>query len=158
MTAQFEPMYDAVTVSNLPPGGVKYAGYVNGKYTNHAAIVARVPKARVFGIDVLGTGWQDASIFDWENFDIQSAAVLRTAVSNRNAFRPHTACVYCDRDNLDEVEEILGGLWHVNWISTLDGTDLTGQTTHSGTLIVATQIKGGVHAAFDTSNTLVSWS
>src|ERR1700727_3151709 len=146
MTDRFERMYDAVTVSNLPPGGVKYAGYVNGKYVNHSAIQARFPKARVFGIDVLGTGWQSASIFDWEKFDIQSAEVLRNAVSNRNAFRPNTACVYCDRDNLDTVEEIL------------DGTDLTGQTVASGSLIVATQIKGGIHAAFDTSNTLVSWS
>jgi len=158
MTDRFEPMYDAVTVSNLPPGGVKYAGYVNGKYVNHSAIQARFPKARVFGIDVLGTGWQSASIFDWEKFDIQSAEVLRNAVSNRNAFRPNTACVYCDRDNLDTVEEILDGLWRVYWISTLDGTDLTGQTVASGSLIVATQIKGGIHAAFDTSNTLVSWS
>ena len=157
MTSAFEPMYDAVTVSNLPPGGTKYAGYVNGHFANHDAICARFPKARVFGIDVNGTGWQAASIFDWEKFDIQTPNVLRNAVTRREAFRPHTACVYSDRSNLDEVEEILEGLWHVIWLATLDGTDLTGQRTHAGNLIVATQVKGGIHAPFDVSNTLVSW-
>ena len=158
MTSSFEPMYDAVTVANLPPGGVKYAGYVNGKFANHAAIQARFPKARVFGIDVLGNGFQDASIVDWENLDVQSPTVLRRFVVARNAFRSATACVYCNRSSLTNVEEILDGLWHVNWVSTLDGTDLTGGQTMSGSLIVATQIKGGIQAAFDTSNTLVSWS
>lgn len=153
----FEPMYDAVTVASLPQGGTKYAGYVNGDFKNHDAMVKRFPKARVFGIDISGVAFEEASIFDWEKFDIQSATVLRRAVQARNQFRPHTACVYSDRDQLDDVERILQGIWHINWISTLDGTDLTGQHTSSGSLIVATQIRGGVHAPFDTSNTLVSW-
>lgn len=152
-----EPMYDAVTVSALPPGGTKYAGYVNGDFRNHDAIARRFPKARVFGIDVFGTAWEEASIFDWEKFDIQSAATLRSAVVNREKFRPHTACVYSDRSNLPDVERILKGVWHINWISTLDGTDLTGGKTSSGSLIVGTQVRGGIHAAFDVSTTLVSW-
>jgi hypothetical protein len=158
MTAHFVPMYDAVTVGNLPPGATKYAGYVNGSFANHAAIVKRFPSARVFGIDVLGTAWEEASIFDWEKFDIQSGTVLHRAVVNRNKFRPHTACVYTDRANLDNVETILKNTWHLLWIATLDGTDLTGQHTATGSLIVATQVRGGIHAPFDTSNTLATWT
>lgn len=157
MSTSFEPMYDAVTVSALPPGGTKYAGYVNGHFANHGAIQARFPKARVFGIDVSGMAWEEASIFDWEKFDIQSGQTLRNAVINRNKFRPHTACVFSDRSNLDNVESILKNVWHIIWLSTLDGTDRTGQHTASGSLIVGTQVKGGIHAAFDTSNTLLSW-
>jgi hypothetical protein len=157
MTNTFEPMYDAVTVADLPPGGTKYAGYVNGEFANHSAMVARFPKATVFGIDINGTEWEEARIFDWEKFDIQSATVLRRAVSARNSFRPFTATVYCDRDNLETVEQALEGVWHFLWVSTLDGTDLTGHKTSSGTLIVATQIRGGIHSGFDTSNTLVTW-
>jgi hypothetical protein len=157
MTNTFEPMYDAVTVADLPPGGMKYAGYVNGEFANRAAVVARFPKATVFGIDINGTAWEEARIFDWEKFDIQSPTVLRRAVSARNAFRPFTATVYCDRSNLETVEDALAGVWHFLWISTLDGTDLTGHKTADGTLIVATQIRGGIHSGFDTSNTLVTW-
>jgi hypothetical protein len=150
-------MYDAVTVADLPPGGVKYAAYVNGEFANKPAVVKRFPKARVFGIDVFGNAWTEASIFDWEKFDIQDATTLRRAVVGRNTFRPGTACVYCDRDNLPTVEDILFNIWHVLWISTLDGTDLTGGRTPDGNLIVATQIRGGITAGFDSSNTLVSW-
>jgi len=153
----FELMYDAVTVANLPAGGTKYAGYVNGSFANHDAMQAAHPTARVFGIDVLGIAWESAAIIDYEPGDVQSGKTLTNFTVNRNKFRPNTAVVYSDRDELDDVETILRGIPHSIWLATLDGTDLTGQHTAAGTLIVATQIKGGIHAKFDVSNTLASW-
>ena len=150
-------MYDSVTTALLPAGAARYAAYVNGKFANHAAVQTRFPHARVFGIDVLGTAWTQASILDWEPGDVQAAATLRDWVTRREAWRTHSATVYCDRDELDDVEKFLAGVWHQLWVSTLDGTDMTGERTSAGNLIVATQLRGGLEAPFDTSTALDSW-
>lgn len=157
-TTQIVEMYDSTDVALLPDAE-RYAAYVNGRYANHAAVVSRFPRARVFGIDVLGDSPQLARVADWEpgNFGGQDPARLREFIAKREEYKPHTATLYCDRFDLAKAEEILAGLWHVVWISTLDGTDMTGQRTAAGNLIVASQVRGGVHADYDTSTTLASW-
>jgi len=158
-TTQIIDMYDSTDAAMLPADGQRFAGYVNGRYANVPAIRARFPKARVFGIDVLGDAWTSARVADWEpgNFGGQDPARLRDFIARREEYKPHTATLYCDRFDLPKAEEILAGLWHVVWISTLDGTDMTGQRTAAGNLIVATQVRGGMHADYDTSATLASW-
>jgi hypothetical protein len=153
-----ETMYDGVTVANLPVDARVYAGYVNGDFANYGQIIKRFPNARVFGIDVLGTDWTSASIIDWEPGNpCYTFAKLKRFVMERENFMPHTACVYCDRANLPEVEVTLKDIWHVLWITTLDGTILTGQRTASGNLIVATQYAGGLTARYDTSEVMSAW-
>jgi hypothetical protein len=157
MTPATELAYDAVTVGSLPDGAPRYFAYVNGLYANYGAVCDRFPGALVMGIDVLGTAWEQAAIVDWEQGDVQKAPTLRTFVAGRNEFRPHSAAVYCNRSSIDTVEDILNGLWHVLFVSTLDGTDLTGTRTAKGNLIVATQYHGGPDAPYDTSTVLASW-
>jgi len=152
-------MYDSASNVESLPVGEAYAGYINDRFAdNKESIVKRFPRARVFGIDVIGDGWDEASIFDYEEGNpIFDPDKLHNAVAHRENFRPHTSVVYCDRANLDSVEAACASLWHMLWISTLDGTILTGQKSASGTLIVATQYKGGVNALFDTSRVLDQW-
>lgn len=158
MTAQAtELAYDSVTLAHLPEGGGRYFGYVNGKWANYTAVKARFPDALVMGIDVNGTAPTAARIVDYEKGDVQSLGTLRSFVEEREKYRPHSATVYCDRANLDAVEADLAGLWHVLWVSTLDGTKLAGTRTARGNLIVATQYAGGETALFDTTEALASW-
>lgn len=147
-------MYDSVTPFLLPVA-TKYAGYVNGRYKNVATIQKLHPTARVFGIDVLGTDWENASILDCEAEDATSPAVIRAWVISRENFRPGTAVIYCDRDNLPFVEEVLEGLDYKVWISTLDKTDMTGTITAHGKTIVGTQTED--LGAYDVSSTLDEW-
>ncbi len=150
-----ELMYDAVNPANLPAGDV-YAGYVNGAYPCHGEVVAGFPHARVFGIDVIGDAWEQASILDYEEGNACfTPAVLKAWVEQRESFRPHTSVIYTDRANLPAVEAALGGLWHVLWVSTLDGTILTGQRSAGGNLIVATQYE--TTGLYDVSRVLSSW-
>ena len=155
--AETELAYDSVTPGNLPEGSGRYFGYVNGKFANYIAVKSRFPHALVMGIDVNGTEPLAARIVDYEKGDVQAAGTLRSFVEAREKYRPHSATVYCDRANLDAVEDELEGLWHVLWVSTLDGTKLAGTRTPKGNLIVATQYAGGETALFDTSETLASW-
>lgn len=157
MFASTELAYDSVTTVHLPDGGGRYFGYVNGDFANYIAVKSRFPHALVMGIDVNGTDPLAARIVDYEKGDVQTAGTLRSFVEAREKYRPHTATVYCDRANLDAVEDALEGLWHVLWISTLDGTDLTGTRTANGNLIVATQLRGGLTAQFDTTTAMASW-
>jgi hypothetical protein len=150
-------MFDSITAANLPDGD-RFAAYVNGDWANCAQVRERFPAARVFGIDVLGDSWPTARILDFEHGDVTDKVTLRNFVERRNAYRPRTATVYCDRSNLGTVEGWLEGLWHDLWISTLDGTILTGQRTASGNLIVATQYRGGPDDPYDISDTLKSWT
>jgi hypothetical protein len=137
--------------------------YSNGRFVNLDAVRARFPfpKARVFGIDVLGNNWEEASILDYEIGNIHNPGGLLKWAQNREAFRPQTTVIYCDRTDLRAVEHTLGnssnGVWHMLLIATLDGTDLTGQRTQAGNLIVGTQLRGGTLAAFDTSRVLSEW-
>jgi hypothetical protein len=152
-------MYDSAR--NVPslPSAEAYAAYVNADFaTNKDEVVKRFPKARVFGIDVLGDDWDIASIFDFEPGNaVFDPDKLKMAVTRRENFRPHTSVVYCDRDNLAAAEAALSGLWYMVWLSTLDGTIITGQKTANGSLIVATQYKGGETALYDTSQVLEQW-
>src|SRR5262249_24382035 len=45
-------MYDAVTVSNIPPTPQAVAGYVDGKFPTYATIRARFPRAKHLSIAV----------------------------------------------------------------------------------------------------------
>ena len=125
----YSTMYDSVDAGKLPDGEA-YAAYVNGDYANYSQVRARFPKARVFGIDVIGTGWQNASILDYEpgNPCYTTDRLIEFAVG-REDFRPHTTCIYCNRDDLPKVEDTLTETWHVIFLATLDGTRLAGTRT-----------------------------
>jgi len=156
-------MYDtAASTPKLPGGVTRAAGYVNGHYVSHPGLVKAYPKARVFGIDVLGTAWEEAAILDFEKGDVQDETTLRRFVSNRNAFREYTAVVYCDRSNIPTVEDYLSGLWHMLWVANwgfngTKGESLTGTKVQgSGTLIVATQLQSLEN--YDLSDSLTEWN
>jgi len=150
-------MVDSVNAAALPDSTTKAAGYVNGAEPSLAAIVKRFPRAKAHGIDVLGTGWRDASILDYEegNPAYKNPQLVRDFITERNTFAPDTACIYCPETDLDEVEDYAEGLWHVNWVAHWGGRSLTGARTWRGNLIVATQL---VHlAGYDVSDSLESW-
>lgn len=156
-------MYDTVDASQVPASAVKLAGYVDGGFKSHASLVRRFPKSRVFGITVLGTNWEQASILDWEKGDVQNSDTLRRFVNNRNAAFPETACVYVAHTNLAQVDDFLEGLWRVYWVGNWGaepgemGVDLTGQRSPGGSLIVGTQVLTQPDPDFDLSKTLPSW-
>lgn len=149
-------MYDATDPNNLPAGGA-YAAYVNGEFANLDRVISKFPRSTVYGIDIFGDAWDAARIFDYEEGCIFDPETLLKAVTSREHYRPYTACVYCDRDNLSTVESTLKDVWHTIWLSTLDGTIKTGEKTDTGSLIVATQYKGGKTALYDTSEALEAW-
>ena len=164
VTPERVTMYDSVNAASLPAGTIRAAGYINGDYASHAAIVQRFPRARVFAIDVLGDAWHTASILDYEagNPAYKNPALVHRFISNRNQAVPETACIYCDAADLDDVEDYAAGLWHVLWVANwgLNGTagqSLTGTRTPAGNLIVATQLQNNQTANWDMSDTLVSW-
>lgn len=157
-------MYDSVTPGSLPQSTVKAAGFVNGDFPSHAGIAARFPHCRVFGIDVLGTWWEQACILDYEegNPTWQKPEMVRNFVTKRNEFEAETAVVYCSHANLPTVEDYLKGLWHCLWVGNwgengTEGEDLTGTRTPAGNLIVGTQVQNNKKANWDKSLTLASW-
>src|SRR6266704_120027 len=105
-------MYDSTDASAVPGNALCYAGYVNGRWPTHGPLQARFPRARVFGIDVLGTAWEQASILDFELGDVHSPRGLLAWATEREKFRPHTATIYCDRSGLRIVEHVLADTWH----------------------------------------------
>jgi hypothetical protein len=158
MTMDVCTMYDSVDVSKLPADAAAYAAYVNGDYANNSEVKARFPKTRVFGIDVLGTDWKKACILDYEAGNpCYSTDRLIDFAAGREDFRPHTTCIYCNRDDLKTVESTLTETWHVIFLATLDGTRETGTRTPSGNLIVATQYEPGTVTGYDTSEALTAW-
>jgi hypothetical protein len=163
MTQATNLMYDSVHTDKLPANGRSFMAYSNGRFVNLDAVRARFPfpKARVFGIDVLGNNWAEASILDYETGNLHNPGGLLNWARNREAFRPHTSVIYCDRTDLNAVEHTLGngnnGVWHMLLIATLDGTNLTGQRTQAGNLVVGTQLRGGVLADYDTSVVISEW-
>lgn len=163
VTAERVTMYDATDAAALPAHTVKAAGYVNGQWPSYAAIVQRFPKAAVRAIDVFGTAWTQASILDYEEGNVETYKnpdMVRAFVSGRNEFRPETACIYCNVDDLPDIEDYLAGLWHVNWVANWGdngtvGESLTGTRTIAGNLIVATQLQNT--GGYDMSDSLGSW-
>lgn len=84
-------MYDAVTPGNLPEGGDLYAGYLDGRYRNVAAIQARFPGKRVVTISV--TGMVPADVLDVEAGNITPDKAPDWAQWMRGQGR--TPTVYC---------------------------------------------------------------
>lgn len=164
VTSERIVMYDSVNAAALPAHTTKAAGYVNGDELSYAAIRQRFPGAQVHGIDVTGTDWNQASILDYEFGDgtWDQPDKVRLWVSQRNRFRPETACVYAEASVLAEVEGYLAGYWHVLWVANwgangTSGQSLTGTRTPAGNLIVATQLQNRAAAGYDVSDSLKSW-
>lgn len=153
-------MLDSVNSVALPPAPA-YAAYVNGHYANYTTVVNKHPYCRVLGIDVLGTSPHSASILDFEPGDVQSIPNMVQWCRDRNAFRPGTATVYCDRSELPDVDAGLSGQIAQVWLATLDGSGvaLVGTLTHHGHLIVGVQARteGSGSGAYDVSYVLASW-
>lgn len=90
MTIAFE---DAILASNLTEGLTHGVYYVDGRYANHWAVKARLPKAKLLGITVLGTKGKGIQICDCENGDLTlaSAEAWVAAQIELGVYRP---CVY----------------------------------------------------------------
>lgn len=164
VTLERVTMYDSVNAASLPAATTKAAGYINGSFPSHDAIVKRFPAARVFAIDVLGTAWEGASVLDYEegNPAYMQSGRVRGWINGRNDAFPQTACIYCAARDIDQVEEYAAGLWHVLWVASWGmngaaGKSLTGTRTAAGNLIVATQVQNNAKANWDMSDTLPSW-
>lgn len=154
-------MADSVNSAALPSCPA-YAAYVNGSYANFTTVKEKFRYCRVFGIDVLGTDSNAASILDYEPGDVQGLDTMFNWVQTRENFRPYTATVYVNRSELPEVDARLVGHRGLFWLATLDGTglDLVGTMTPGGHTIVAVQYAtvGSGDAAFDLSYALPSWA
>jgi hypothetical protein len=91
-------MYDDITASALPSGADAYAGYVDGRYNDYAAIKARFPNAHVVSIAVFAS--DDADCLDVEPTDATIAEVygwLKRQLA-RGVWRP---IIYTSASNVD---------------------------------------------------------
>lgn len=122
MTSYANPalMFDGITPAGLPTHAPAVGGYVNGHYAWKPADWARFPRSAKVRIDVLGTAPTLASVVDVERFDITPANAPRF-ITVRDAFRPGTATVYCNRATLPEVlaatapAQLAFWLWLAEW-------------------------------------------
>lgn len=99
-------MYDSVTPADLPAGADAYAGYVNGRYANVAAIRERFPRAHLLSIAV--TVGADADCLDVEPGDatIPEAPAWVRRQQSRGVSRP---VVYISASQAAALEHALSG-------------------------------------------------
>ena len=76
-------MYDSVTVADLPSGGWAYASYVDGRFDNWSALVARFLKsgAHLLSITVNGDDWAMAHAIDDEPGDEDNVQAAQFALA-----------------------------------------------------------------------------
>lgn len=87
-------MYDGVNASTVPAGAQIYAGYVNGSWPSHAALVSKFPKALHVTIAVNVSA--DAMVLDVEPGDATPAQAVDWALRQRARGNPHPV-VYCNQ-------------------------------------------------------------
>jgi hypothetical protein len=143
--------YDSTEPAKIPAGSHACL-YYDGEYA--ASEFLEVGFAAVRWITVTGD-WEHCGIADFEKgnpvFSVDDA--LRTWVQGRLA-NGHRARVYCDRDNLPEVQEQLEGLKWELWVATLDGDVLSADWAPN---LWAVQYGGGEHAPYDKSILYGQW-
>jgi len=88
-------MYDSVDVAGLPTGGDLYAGYVDGRYQNAAAIQARFPHVPFVGIATQAST-NDGIVLDVENYDATPAQAPGWVKMRRLAGAEPS--IYCSED------------------------------------------------------------
>jgi len=94
-------MQDSVNAHALLAGADLYAGYVDGRYANVAAIRARFPHTRVVSITVLG-GHTEADVVDIETGDCTPTSGAEWALwRHRNGHHP---TLYCNTSTRPAVE------------------------------------------------------
>ena len=92
-------MYDAVDVSNLPPGAAAYAGYVDGSWPTYGTLKARFPGAHILSITVFGN---DAECADVENGDMTISGIYGW-FRNQEARKVWKPCIYSSVSGMDRV-------------------------------------------------------
>jgi hypothetical protein len=118
--APWRTMMDSVSPSAILAAGGQVdivAGYPRWWTEEDFARVAEQLHCEVLRITQADPAdWQHCSLFDFEPGAL-TATGLRTAVIKREEFRPKTATPYCDFGHLDELEALLKGVPHWNWIA-----------------------------------------
>ena len=140
-------MYDSVAAANIPATAVIAAGYVDGRWPDFDAIVARLPDAVHVSITV--TGRPGAKVLDWERGNADPPAWAKAEI---NAGRRPT--IYCSKDNVSTVAAAIRPLLFVTDVDLWDA-DWTG-TQHRNPLSVATQYAHDVDGC-DLSLTNGTW-
>lgn len=94
-------MYDDITLSLLPMGAQAYAGYVNGRFENFAALAAMMPAGTDL-LDISVTASGNAACLDVETGDatIPQIKPWFKAQAARGVYRP---CIYTQAGNLSEL-------------------------------------------------------
>lgn len=88
---------DAVTASNLNPAQEFAVYYCDGLYANRAAVAARCPKAKLFGITVFGRTGKGIFACDCETGDLTPAQAEHWAAA-QIALGVELICVYASYD------------------------------------------------------------
>lgn len=119
---RWRTMYDSVNPLAIPATAEMVAGYVRpSRYAWTPAGFARFPGVPHVHITVAGSepDAQLASVVDVEPGAF-TASQARKFIRERDAFRPNTATVYCDRARLPGVLAACSGLsfwlWIADWI------------------------------------------
>lgn len=68
------PLYDAVTLSNIPVGAIAVAGYVDGRWRTWPDVLSRWPSAR--HVSISATGRLAADVVDVEADDVTVAGAV----------------------------------------------------------------------------------
>jgi hypothetical protein len=143
--------YDSVAPAKIPIG-TSACLYYDGDYAATQDDASRFQRVRWITVE---GDYEHCGIADYEagNEVFSEEGELEVWVKGRIAMGKR-ARVYCDRDNLPEVRELLGDLDYLVWVSTLDGDPLTASWTEG---LWAVQYRGGASAEFDTSVLYGEW-
>jgi hypothetical protein len=99
---------DTVTAEHLDPNQTHCVYYVDGLYANEAAVRARCPKAKLYGITVEGKTGKDVFACDSETGDLTVAAT-EAWVAAQIGLDVDPCCVYADLDRWEN-QGLLGAL------------------------------------------------
>lgn len=148
-------MGDSTNYLAIPTSVQVVAVYDDGRLgvETPAQIEARFPRAKygqVF-IDVTGARPQ-AQVRDWETGD-KAGSLEQWVIDHNKATGKKDAVVYCNRSTVAEVRQLTGtqvlGKDYWLWVSTLDGTVVTGPG------IIGCQVKGAGLTGGDWDQSLV---
>jgi hypothetical protein len=111
-------MYDAIgqNAAAIPPDADLVAGYAQGGFAWDQADWARFPHAAHVRIATLTIDYRNTSVVDSE-MGALSPAQCRKFITDRDAFRPHTATVYRDWAGLPQLLRACAGLSYDLWLA-----------------------------------------
>lgn len=148
-------MYDAVSAGNLPKDGDIYLYYIDGRYANKTAVMARVPGKIYVGCTIGLTAARKGLVLDCESGDATNADALRwcQAYPGSNA----DLTIYTGTDNWPSLKATLSVLSTLPNILLAHYDNVATILTDPKFNIVGKQFRGDVSPGYDQSVVANYW-